>query len=585
MFRRVPLSTIVRRTPFLIQKCFTSKLVNGERIYVSDFESILDKASKEKTLFQYIERRIKEADPKSVAAVQAETEEHITYGELLTDIERVAQMLYHDAEIRKGDGVCIAYPNHYRFGSLVYGTMRLGAVVSTVSPASDADSLHHYLIECKAKALVGIRVNQKVMEQAVDRVMRETNREVKILYPQEYFENSSSLKPIPKDYEPLKDAKPNDTIFVPFSSGTTGLPKGVQLTNYSLTANVMQASAAWQLNANDTTIAVLPFFHIYGFTTTLNMVFASHARQVVMSSYALDLYMNSVHKYKATVNNIAPPIAVSMLKNAQKYKHLDLTSMTMLRCGAAPLTEETELLVESTFPGCSFAQTFGTTETSPIITCTPRKLLKGHVYGSSGPLVPDTEVRVIRVDDSQQSGADKSSGEDVGEGEEGEIWVRGPQLMKGYLKQSDTDKCMQDGWYRTGDIGRVDTKTGDVIITDRLKELIKYKGFQVSPAALEGVLLDHPWVEDCIVIGVTDPRDVSFESPRALIVLKSDLPLDSALNAADRITNFIMKRVPPHQRLHGGVRIVKEIPKNPAGKLLRRIARQQEIEYLKTIEN
>nr|AGU68022.1 4-coumarate--CoA ligase [Strigomonas oncopelti] len=535
----------------------------------------------ERTLFEFILRRIRAAPPSRVAAVNAETGEELTYGGLADETEHVAEVLHHHG-VRRGDGVCIAVENTIHFGPLVYGTLRLGAVVSTLNSFSDADTMYHYFRESAAKVVLGTRAQQKVLEAAADLSLRTDNQVVQIIYPDDFLGTSGTRRPIPADYDGLRDATLGDTIFVPFSSGTTGLPKGVQLTNRSLIANILQSSAAWQLTPRDVSITVLPFFHIYGFTTCLNLLYASHALQVVMPTYSLDLYMRSIARYRATVNNIAPPIAVSILKNLDKYKHLDLSSLQVLRCGAAPMTTETEKLLEKGLPGCSFAQTYGTTETSPIITCGARDAT-AKTYGSSGGTVPDTEVRIVKVDDSQQSGADKSAGVDAGKGEEGEIWVRGPQLMKGYLRPEDTAKCMQDGWYRTGDIGKVDLHTGDLVITDRLKELIKYKGFQVSPAALEGVLLDHPWVQDCIVVGVSDPRDVSFEVPRALVVLSNDLPHDDAISASDHILHFTMKRLAPHMRLHGGVRIVKQIPKTTSGKLLRRIARQQEVAYLKSI--
>ncbi|CAD2217579.1 AMP-binding enzyme/AMP-binding enzyme C-terminal domain containing protein, putative [Angomonas deanei] len=256
--------------------------------------------------------------------------------------------------------------------------------------------------------------------------------------------------------------------------------------------------------------------------------------------------------------------------------------MRAIRSGAAPLGGEVQRACERIFPNCTVSQGYGMTEMSPLTNVVPIGVSDTEGIGHTGPLAPDTEMRIVKVDDSQQSGADKSAGIDAKEGEEGEVWYRGPQQMKGYLKQEDTDKCMQDGWYRTGDIGRVDPKTEYLIITDRLKELIKYKGFQVSPASLEAVLLDHPWINDCIVVGVTDPRDVSFEVPRALVVLKPGLLTDDIIAATDNILHYMMKRVPPYQRLHGGVRIVKEIPRNASGKLLRRIARQQEAEYMKS---
>ncbi|CAD2217577.1 AMP-binding enzyme/AMP-binding enzyme C-terminal domain containing protein, putative [Angomonas deanei] len=190
-------------------------------------------------------------------------------------------------------------------------------------------------------------------------------------------------------------------------------------------------------------------------------------------------------------------------------------------------------------------------------------------------------MRVVKVDDNQQSGADKSRGVDVeNEGDEGELWVRGPQMMKGYLDKEQTDIAIQDGWYRTGDMGYIG-KRKEFRVSGRLKELIKYKGFQVSPPEVEAELIKHPWVQDCIVIGVNDPRDVSFENPRALVVLKPDLPTKDAVRASDEIYRYMMRKMPPHKRLHGGVRIVESIMKNAAGKLMRRQVRDAELEYMK----
>ncbi|CAJ1004994.1 putative AMP-binding enzyme/AMP-binding enzyme C-terminal domain containing protein [Leishmania naiffi] len=231
-------------------------------------------------------------------------------------------------------------------------------------------------------------------------------------------------------------------------------------------------------------------------------------------------------------------------------------------------------------PNVSVTQAYGMTEMAPAVTV-PNGL-KHKVPGSCGTLVGDTELRIVKVDDTQQSGTDKSAGIDADPGEEGEVWVRGPQIMKGYLRDEDTALCMQDGWYRTGDIGRFDVKSGELVITDRLKELIKYKGFQVSPASLEALLLTHPWVKDCMVIGVPDPRDVSFENPRALVSLQPSVPPKDAVRASDELYHFVMSRMPPHKRLHGGVRIVNEVPRNLAGKLLRRQARKDEAELIKS---
>ncbi|CAD2217583.1 4-coumarate--CoA ligase [Angomonas deanei] len=300
-----------------------------------------------------------------------------------------------------------------------------------------------------------------------------------------------------------------------------------------------------------------------------------------MMKYSLDKYVELMFKYKTTLNMVAPPILLSLVKNRHLFKDKDTSFLRAFNSGAASLDSELQKAAEQLFPSAVVVQGYGMTEMSPVISVPILDKNFKRTYGSVGSVIPDTEIRIVKVDDDQQTGADKSRGEDAGEGEEGEIWTRGPQLMKGYLNPEDNASTMQDGWYRTGDIGLIAEASSEIVITDRLKELIKYKGFQVSPAQLEGVILQHPWVHDCIVIGVNDPREASFEVPRALVVLKPDLPTKSAVRASDEIYRFVMSRSPPQKRLHGGVRIVESIPRNPAGKLLRRVARQQEAEFVK----
>nr|AGU68023.1 4-coumarate--CoA ligase [Strigomonas oncopelti] len=558
---------------------------NGQRIYCSDIPSILPQLERETTMYQHIMRSIGGAEQSKPALIQAETGEQYTYAQLPGKIEHVAEVLY-GAGVRRGDVVCIALLNTIAFTPMVMGTLRLGGVVSTVNPVSDAETISHYLATNKASVIVGMKFFQKELEGAVNRVMRETNRAVTIIYPEDFMK-AASPGPIPADYDALSGGALDDTIYIPFSSGTTGLPKGTQLTNRCLIANYLQATQFAKTNSpdhalkSDVSVTVLPLFHIYGFLCCLYTVLASGGTQVVMAKYTLDGFMEINHKYKATKNCVAPPILLSIVKNFDRFKKHDLSSLRFVTSGAALLDGALQEQCEKLIPNCVVGQGYGMTEMSPVVTSPTDNKSMRRTKGSNGRLLPDTEMRIIKVDASQQSGADKSAGIDVGKGEEGEIWVRGPQMMKGYLNPEDTAKCMQDGWYRTGDIGKVDPATEELFITDRLKELIKYKGFQVSPASLEGVILTHPWVQDCIVIGVPDPKEASFEVPRALVQLRPDLPPKKAVEATDVIYRFIMAKEPPHRRLHGGVRVVDQIPKNATGKLMRRVARQSEIEYLK----
>ncbi|KPA82857.1 4-coumarate:coa ligase-like protein [Leptomonas pyrrhocoris] len=547
------------------------------KIYKSKLPSVLDSVNKETTLYDYLMKRMADADPNKPAVIQADNGKVMTYPQIIEASEHAAQALY-EAGVRRGDVVCICALNTTFYGPLVYGALRLGAVVSMVNAVAAASTLAYHFKANNAKVVLGMHFFQRQLEEAVDLVLRETGQQVTILFPESFF-RKTNIPRIPSDYDGLKGATFDDTVALPFSSGTMGLPKGVQLTNRSLIACTEQTCAAFGIGPDAVTITVLPLFHIFGFTTCLNCISAVGATQVVMSMYSVDEYAKMIEKHRATVNMVAPPILISLMKNKELVQQRDLTSLKSFVSASAPLGTEVVRMVEAMLPGTTVAQGYGLTEMSPTVTAPVKG--KSSTPGSCGRIIGDTEIRIVKVDDSQQSGADKSAGVDVQAGEEGEIWVRGPQLMKGYLRDEDTAMCMQDGWFRTGDIGKILLNTEELMITDRLKELIKYKGFQVSPAGLEALLLSHPWVKDCIVFGVPDPRDVSFENPRALVVLQPDVPTKDAVRASDELYRFVMSRMPPHKRLHGGVRIVDEISRNAAGKLMRRQMRQEELAMMK----
>nr|AGU68017.1 4-coumarate--CoA ligase [Strigomonas culicis] len=567
--------------------------VGDQLIYQSDQPSVVDKLKGERTFYEYIARRI--ADPAlhdKVACVQAETGQEMTYGNLQLAIQRMSELLYHEAKVRKGDVVCISMLNTIAFAPSVFGSLRLGAVVSAVNAVADPVTFAYHLRASNAKVVLGMRYFKQRIQEATAIYKKETGEDILVLYPEDLLQmkkgekislylNLPTVRRVPPGYKPLADASLDDTVFIPFSSGTTGLPKGVQLTNRNLIVNTEQVVDIHRIARDDVSVCVVPFFHIFGFTCCLTTVLAQGAKQVIMVKYALDAYLENCQKYRATVNLVAPPIVISLIKHRQKVKQYNLSSLRAIRSGAAPLSASMEKQLEELFPSCTAGQGYGMTEMSPVVTAVPTGVTREQrTYGSAGKLVADTEMRIVRVDDTQQSGEDRSAGVDAEEGAEGEIWFRGPQLMKGYLKEEDTAKCMQDGWYRTGDIGKFDLETGDLVITDRLKELIKYKGFQVSPAALENALLDHPWVHECVVMGLPDPRNVSFEYPRALVVLAPTLSPEERLSAPQALHNFMRNRLPPHKQLHGGIRIVDAILKSEAGKILRRQVKKEEIAWL-----
>jgi acyl-CoA synthetase (AMP-forming)/AMP-acid ligase II len=306
------------------------------------------------------------------------------------------------------------------------------------------------------------------------------------------------------------------------------------------------------LDQSDTLVGVLPFFHSYGQTVVLNLGLASGSTIVTMPRFDLDQMLEIIERHRVTWLHIVPPIALA-LATAPQVEDRDTSTLKMVISGAAPLDGGLAQRAEERI-GAPIRQGYGMTEVSPVSHKSRLADVARTPPGSIGPLVPNTEARLV----------DPESGEDVPEGEEGEIWIRGPQVMRGYLNNptATAETLVGDGWIRTGDIGRVD-ENGYFFIADRLKELIKYKGYQVPPAELEAVLVSHPKVKDAGVIGV--PMDDGGEAPKACVVCDPDLD-------PEELMAYVAERVAPYKRIRE-VEIVDEIPKSASGKILRRMLR------------
>jgi 4-coumarate--CoA ligase len=298
-------------------------------------------------------------------------------------------------------------------------------------------------------------------------------------------------------------------------------------------------------------IAVLPFFHIYGMEVLMNLGLAVGATIVTMPRFDLEQFLSLHETHRVTRSYVAPPIVLALAKHPA-VDGFDLSSLIQMTSGAAPLSAELALEASERI-GCEIVQGYGLTETSPVTHATPL----GHFKpGTVGPALPSTEVMIV----------DPESGERLGIDRDGEVWIRGPQVMKGYLDKPEATAATidPDGWLHTGDIGHVDAD-GHLSVVDRLKELIKYKGFQVPPAELEAVLLGHPAVADAAVVG--RPDEEAGEVPVAFVVLK---PGEEASPAG--LAAFVAGRVAHYKRL-AGVVLLDEIPKSASGKILRRVLR------------
>jgi 4-coumarate--CoA ligase len=371
-------------------------------------------------------------------------------------------------------------------------------------------------------------------------------------------EGYSSLRDLLGEGRPAPEVSfdPNTHIAVlPYSSGTTGRPKGVMLSHRNLVANVAQCAATIGLTEGDRVLAVLPFFHIYGMTVLLNYAIKVRAGLVTMPKFDLGEFLRIVSEHACTWLFIAPPIAVALAKHPL-VAEFDLSKVKVVFSGAAPLDGALAKLVADRL-NCIVCQGYGMTELSPVSHVIPDD--RPDIDRSSiGFLVANTEARLV----DPESGADLEAPAG-GVSEPGELLIRGPQVMHGYLGNAEATASTldSDGWLHTGDVATV-TSDGLYRIVDRLKELIKYKGYQVAPAVLEAVLLKHPGIADAAVVGINDAD--GQEIPKAFVVKQPGAEIDE-----DEVMRFVAEHVAPHEKVRA-VEFIDVIPKSSAGKILRK---------------
>jgi acyl-CoA synthetase (AMP-forming)/AMP-acid ligase II len=325
------------------------------------------------------------------------------------------------------------------------------------------------------------------------------------------------------------------------------------LSHRNLVTNILQSNAQQPVSEDDTVVGVLPFFHIYGLNVVMNAVLRNGATVVTMPRFDLEGFLALVQEHRVTKAHLVPPIVLALAKSPLVERY-DLSSLRLVNSGAAPLGAEVAEAAAARL-GCPVVQGYGMTESSPVTHVTPADPAR-HRPGTIGPPVPNTECRIVAL----------PGGAELEAGEEGEVCVRGPQVMRGYLDDPEATARTVDaeGWLHTGDIGRADAD-GYVVLVDRVKELIKYKGYQVAPAELEALLVEHPAVAEAAVIG--RPDDEAGEVPVAFVALDGDA-------TPEEIQAFVAERVAPYKKLRA-LEIVDEIPKSPSGKILRRKLRDR----------
>jgi len=495
-------------------------------------------------VFRHVERL---AD--RVAVVDGPTGRAYTYAELHGAVRKVAGGLVA-AGLGGGDVLAILCPNIPEYAIAFHAVATAGGTVTTINPTYTVGEIEYQLRDSRASFMVTIPL---FLEQATTAAERAGVETIFVLGEgdgaRSFFELLAADPIDQVEVDPRRHV-----VVLPYSSGTTGLPKGVELTHRNLVANLCQTEPVTTATDDDVILAVLPFFHIYGMQVLMNGVLFNGARTVTMPRFDLADFLKTIQDHCVTRVAAVPPMVLALAKHPMVEEY-DLSSLIQIGSGAAPLSADVEREAMAR-TGAEVTQGFGLTETSPVThTALPGRAISGSV----GVLIPNTQARVV----------DPESGQDLGAGAQGEIWIRGPQVMKGYLNNPEATvaSLTTDGWLKTGDIGWVD-ESGHWYITDRIKELIKYKGFQVAPAELEAVLLTHPAVADAAVIAVADEE--AGEIPKGFVVLKQDMEASGTElieHVAGQVASF--KRI----RL---IEFIDEIPKSLSGKILRRVLRDRD---------
>ncbi|OCT46576.1 putative 4-coumarate--CoA ligase 1 [Cladophialophora carrionii] len=495
-------------------------------------------------------------------------------------------------EFRKGDVLGLFVPNDIDVPPVVLGTLWAGAIVSPANPGYTVAEMVYQLKDSGTKALcTHFSVLDTARKAAREAGIPESNifllgekqkdASVKI----KHWTSIRNLDGTQRFRKPKLDPK-TDLAFLVYSSGTTGRPKGVRLTHFNMTSNIEQTHSAegwltWNgtstppnsdiplpaRGTGDKILACLPFFHIYGLNCLVLSPIYSGVHTMVMARFDLERWCSIVQDHKITFSYIVPPIVLLLCKHPVVEKY-DLSSLRMTNSGAAPLTRE---LVEGLYArkGVKVKQGYGLSETAPTIFMQKWEEWRSAI-GTTGVMVTNLEAKFCAV---PGSGEESDGRKELPRGEIGELYVRGPNVFSGYHNNpSATAECLEDGWFRTGDVGFLDER-GNLTITDRVKELIKYKGFQVPPAELEGYLASHPLVDDVAVVGV-DSQTLGTEVPRAYIVRKGGLSAVKPTDAAE-IMAWMNAKVANHKKLRGGVKFVDAVPKSVSGKILRRILKER----------
>jgi len=485
------------------------------------------------------------------ALIDGPTGRVLTYAELAGSVRRTAAGLVAHG-VAKGDTLALCSPNGPEFAVAYYAALAAGALVTTVNPLAPVGDITRQLTHSGARWLIttAALAQGSAAAAAAAAGVRETFA----------FGATGASPALPFAWltdldhtDRLPAVGPDDDAVLLYSSGTTGLPKGVLLSHRSLVASLCQMRAVHRVGPDDVALTVLPLYHIFALQVTLSLGLAAGATVVTMPRFDLDGFCGLVQEYGVTRVEVVPPIVLSLARHPAVAGY-DLSSLRLITSGAAPLGAALAGECAQRL-GCRVKQAYGMTEFGGGTHIVPDT--GGGDAESVGPLLPGVEARVV----------DCASGLDVGPGQPGEMLIRTPGVMRGYLANPEATAATIDagGWLHTGDVVVAD-REGWFTIVDRVKELLKYKGSQVAPAALEAILLAHPAVADAAVIG--RPDEESGEIPTAVVVLRQ--PAADTDPIGRELMAYVAERVAPHEKIRR-VEFATDIPKSPSGKILRRL--------------
>lgn len=482
--------------------------------------------------------------------------ERITYGDFWGYVDRLATALA-DMGVMKGDRVCIFEGNSPEFEIAFNAVVSIGAVVVPLNPTSKEMEIEYVVNDSSAETIV-VRdklspIVRKVLPNipSVKRAIT-IGRRMPHTLSFSRFVKKYPLKPLSVDINPREDL-----CVLPYTSGTTGLPKGVMLTHYNMVSNILQSSTAFQVHESDIPLNITPFYHIFGMTVGMLMSLYIGATQVIMKEFHRKDFCELISRYRMTYAFLVPPMFIALVGYPDLLKY-NWSSLRFAANGAAPISPEVAKKFQE-LTGVTVYHQWGLTEASPVVAANPWYKIKVE---SQGIPLSDTEHKVICPE----------TGRELPNGEIGELVIKGPQVMKGYWNRpKDTEEVFTtingERWLRTGDIAKIDEE-GYEYIVDRSKDVIKHKGFSVSPAELENLLFTHPAVADCAVIG--KPNSYAGEIPKAFVVKKPGMTTTST-----EIIDFVKGRIADYKWVRE-VEFVDSIPRTQSGKILRRILIERE---------